>query len=67
MDISCVYFIGATSDYVLGEVKDHLSFYHSNEDYELFLKFFQFLNGHSRFTYDEFLVAFGDYEKFIVV
>jgi len=53
------------SDYILGEVKDHLSFYHSNEDYELFLKFFQHLNGHSRFTYDEFLVAFNDYKKFI--
>ncbi|MCG2783562.1 MAG: funZ protein [Anaerolineae bacterium] len=53
------------SDYVLGEVKDHLSFYHSNEDYELFLKFFQHLNGHSRFTYDEFLVAFSDYKNFI--
>lgn len=53
------------SDYVLGEVKDHLSFYHSNEDCELFLKFFEYLNGHSRFTYDEFLEAFENYQKFI--
>lgn len=53
------------ADYVLGEVKDHLSFYYSNEDYELLLKFFEFLNGHSRFTYDEFLKAFGNYQRFI--
>lgn len=53
------------SSYVLGEVKDHIAFYYSNEDYELFLKFFEYLNGHSRFTYDEFLEAFEGYQKFI--
>lgn len=53
------------SDYLLGEVKDHLSFYFRAEDYEVFLKFFQFLNGHSRFKYEEFLLAFGDLETFL--
>jgi len=53
------------SDYVLGEVKDHLAFYHTNEDYELLLKFFHHLYGHSRFTYSEFLEAFVEYEKFL--
>ena len=64
-DFSSPAFTRKYSDYVLGEVKDHLSFYHSNEDYELFLKFFQYLNGHSRFTYNEFLIAFGDYKNFM--
>jgi hypothetical protein len=53
------------ADYILGEVRDEVSFYYSNDAYELFLKFFQFLNGHSGFTYDEFLGAFTNYEEFI--
>ena len=32
------------SEYLLGEVKDHLSFYYTEDDYEAFLKFFEFLN-----------------------
>ena len=52
-------------DYVLGQVKDHLAFYYSNENYELFLKFFEYLNGHSGFTYSEFLNVFKDYKEFI--
>ena len=53
------------SDYILGELKDHLAFYYSSEDFELAIKFFQFLNGHSRFSYSDFLVAFGKYKEFI--
>ena len=53
------------SDYLLGEVKDHLSFYYQAQDYELFLKFFQFLNGHSRFTYNEYLDAYSAFDIFI--
>lgn len=53
------------SDYLLGEVKDHLSFYYHAQDYELLLKFFQFLNGHSRFTYDEYLDAFAAFDLFL--
>lgn len=52
------------SDYLLGEVKDHLCFYYPAQEWEQFLKFFQFLHGKSQFTYDEFLAAyseFGDY------
>lgn len=54
------------SDYLLGEVKDHLSFYYRAEDYELLLKFFQFLNGHSRFAYDEYLAAYSAFEAFLL-
>jgi len=53
------------SDYILGEVKDHMAFYHTSERYELFLKFFQYLQGHQRFTYQEFLSAFEAYGKFL--
>ncbi len=54
------------SDYLLGEVKDHLSFYYTIEDYEVFLKFFQFLKGKSRFTYDQYIEAFSAFSKFLV-
>ncbi len=40
------------SNYLLGEVKDHLSFYYSLTDYNIFLKFFEFLDGKNRFDYD---------------
>ena len=46
------------SEYLLGEVKDHLSFYHGPSDYELFLKFFEYLSGKPRFTYEEFIFAY---------
>ena len=39
------------SEYLLGEAKDHMSFYYSDRDYELFLKFFEFLNGDYSFTF----------------
>jgi len=49
------------SDYLLGEIKDYLSFYHSDKDYELFLKFFEFMSGRPQFDYNEFMDC---YEKF---
>ncbi len=53
------------SDYLLGEVKDHLSFYHSSKDYEIFVQFFQFLKGKSQFNYEDFVSAFKSFEQFL--
>jgi hypothetical protein len=53
------------SDYILGEVKDHISFYYDARDYESLLKFFQYLNGRSNFTYEQFVDAFARYLKFL--
>lgn len=53
------------SDYVLGEVKDHISFYNDAGDYETLIQFFQYLNGRSMFTYKEFLDAFRNFIKFL--
>lgn len=58
-------FIRDYSNYLLGEVKDQLSFYYESQDYELFLKFFQFLNGNYRFSYQEYLVAFEKATEYI--
>ncbi len=43
------------SDHLLGEIKDQISFYYNDEDYEFFLKFFELLNGSTRFTYQEYI------------
>jgi hypothetical protein len=53
------------SDYLLGEIKDHLTFYYGNQEYELFLKFFEFLKGKNKFTQAGYLVAFDNFRKAI--
>lgn len=53
------------SDYLLGEIKDYLEFYHTDKDYQLFLKFFEFLNGKSTFSYEEFMNAYNDFADYI--
>jgi len=49
------------SEYLLGEVKDHLSFYHSEADFDELTGFFRFLNGKSRFSWRDFQHAFSEY------
>lgn len=52
------------SEYLLGEIKDHLAFYYSDKDYESFLKFFEFLNGQHKFSYKDFLKAYSRFMDF---
>jgi hypothetical protein len=49
----------------LGEIKDYLAFYHSDNDYELFLKFFEFLNGRPNFNYTEFMTCYDQFATHI--
>jgi len=53
------------ADYLSGEIRDSLSFYHTVEEYELFLKFFEYLEGKPRFTYDEYVQAYGRFIVFL--
>lgn len=53
------------SDYLLGEIHDFLLFYHSEEDYDVFLKFFEYLNGATTFTYDQFIDAYIEFGKYV--
>jgi len=50
------------SNYLMGEVKDYLSFYYSDQDYELLRKYFDFLEGNKSFNYNYFLEAFSKLE-----
>ena len=53
------------SDHLLGEIKDQISFYYNDDDYELFLKFFELLNGNTRFSYDEYVETHTTLLEFI--
>jgi hypothetical protein len=50
------------SDYLLGEIKDHLMFYYSSDEYELILKFFELMDGVGKFSYADFTRAFTRFE-----
>jgi hypothetical protein len=53
------------SDYLLGEIKDYLAFYHSDKDYELFLKFFEYLNGKASFDYSEYMTSYDQFANHV--
>jgi hypothetical protein len=53
------------SNYLLGEVKDHLSFYYGQEHYDAFLKFFGFLHSRDKFNYQEFVAAFDQLLEYV--
>jgi len=58
-------FRGEYAVYLLGEIKDQISFYHTEEEYEAFLKFFEFLNGRTLFDYSQFLKAYDGLINFL--
>ncbi|MFZ5986947.1 MAG: P-loop ATPase, Sll1717 family [Bacillota bacterium] len=64
-DFTTPMFTRKYSDYLLGEVRDHISFYYDLKDYEVFLKFFQFLNGKNQFTYEEYLKGYKSFTNFL--
>ena len=49
------------AEYLLGELRDQLVFYYSQEEYDDFLQFFDFLNGNTRFSYEEYLEAHAEF------
>jgi hypothetical protein len=54
-------FRDAHADYLLGEIRDQLLFYYSQDEFDLFLQFFSQLRGKRRFSYDEFVDAFNEF------
>ncbi|WP_147173454.1 P-loop ATPase, Sll1717 family [Pseudomonas sp. SJZ079] len=53
------------SNYLLGEVKDHLSFYYGSDQYDIFLKFFEYLSGKDTFDYELYLKSFSSLQLHI--
>lgn len=54
-------FRDAHADYLLGELRDQLLFYYSQDEFDLFVQFFQYLNGKKRFSYEEFSSALMEF------
>jgi len=50
------------AEYLLGELRDQLVFYYSEDEYEDFFQFFDFLKGKTRFDYEQYT---SGYESFI--
>lgn len=55
----------AFGSYLLGEVKDSLSFYYSDAEYQIFLKFFEYLDGHKSFDYGKYLAAYANLMRYL--
>ena len=51
----------AFTDYLLAEVRDQLTFYYTDADYQSFLRFFTCLDGKFRFTYSDYQKAYNDF------
>lgn len=53
------------SDYLMGEIKDYLTFYYSDNDYELFRKFFDFIEGKNEFNYEFYNIAYAKFQEYV--
>lgn len=53
------------SEYLLGEVRDQILFYYSFSDFELFFKFFEYMNGRHTFSYETYTDAYSNFSKFL--
>lgn len=51
------------SEYLLGEVRDYLKFYHSTVDFEEVVGFFAQFGGENQFSWNQFESAFVRYKK----
>jgi cold shock CspA family protein len=60
-DFSDPSFRDAHADYLLGEIRDQLLFYYSQDEYDLFLQFFSHLRGKRKFTHAEYIEAFNEF------
>ena len=54
-------FRDAHADYLLGELRDQLLFYYSQDEFDLFLQFFSYLRGKKKFSYKQFLSVFNSF------
>lgn len=59
-------FQNSYSEYLMGGIKDQLSFYYSSDEYDAFLKFFTFLDGHYRFSYQDYVKAYKKFEQYVL-
>lgn len=51
------------SDYLLGEARNYSAFYMTQEDFGKYIKFFQYLNGKNKLSFDDFDLAFTNFKE----
>lgn len=54
------------SEYLLGEVRNYAAFYMTPEDFTKYIKFFQYLDGRSKFSTEQFVNAFSLFKKWAI-
>ena len=54
------------SDYRMGGVRDQLAFYYDNADYEMFLRFFTFLESRAEFTFEQYQRGYKKFSEFVL-
>lgn len=65
-DFNSASFQNRYSDYLMGGIRDQLSFYYDNADYEMFLRFFSFLENRAEFTYIQYEQAYNKFTDFVL-
>ncbi|MHC3995526.1 P-loop ATPase, Sll1717 family [Thiomicrolovo sp. ZZH C-3] len=50
------------SEYLLGEAKNYSNYYITNKDFEIYINFFQYLDGARNFNYQTFIEAFENFK-----
>ncbi len=53
------------SDYLMGSIKDQLSFYYSDENYKMLLHFLATFKGNAEFSYDFYTQKYNDFVEYI--
>lgn len=51
------------ADYLYGEVRNYVAFYMGANDFDSYMKFFQFLDGKMEFDFDSFSAAFDKFKQ----
>lgn len=52
------------ADYLLGEVKNHASYYISNSDFSEYINYFSYLDGAQNFSYENYKIAFSKFKRY---
>lgn len=53
------------ADYMLGEVRNYAAFYMPPGDFNRYIKFFQYLDGRSEFSFSDFSLAFNQFKNWL--
>jgi hypothetical protein len=64
-DFFHVEFVKKYSEYLLGWGKGSVILLYTSNDYELFLKFFEYLEGRSKFSYEQYISAYQKFVKYL--